>query len=94
MTKKEIKIMSDKKYWNEIYLGLINSNFSLHYFDMNKTMEIFDEIYKTIEIGDLFIGRVDSDRNDYVNDNYIEIEKIFIMIQCTNNTKGYLIKNN
>ena len=41
---------------------------------MNKTMEIFDEIYKIFEIGDLFIGRVNYDKNDYVNDN-IEVEK-------------------
>ena len=30
-------------------VGLINANLSIHYFDMNKTMEIFDSIYKTLE---------------------------------------------
>lgn len=28
---------------------LINANLSLHYFDMNKTIEIFDEIYRILE---------------------------------------------
>jgi len=58
-------------------VGLINANLSLHYFDMSKTMEIFDEVYKILEIGGLFIGRVNSDKNDYVNDGDIEVEKNF-----------------
>lgn len=58
-------------------VGLINANLSLHYFDMNKTIEIFDEIYKILEIGGLFIGRMNSDKNGYVNDDYVEIEKDF-----------------
>lgn len=58
-------------------VGLINANLSLHYFDMNKTIELFDEIYRILEIGGLFIGRMNSDKNGYVNENYIEIEKDF-----------------
>ena len=44
---------------------------------MNKTMEIFDSIYKTLERGGLFIGRVNSDKNEYVNDDYIKVEENF-----------------
>ena len=58
-------------------VGLINANLSLHYFDMNKTIEIFDEIYRILEKNGLFIGRVNSNKNEYVSDNYIEIEKDF-----------------
>ena len=58
-------------------IGLINANLSLHYFDMNKTIEIFDEIYRILETDGLFIGRVNSDKNEYVNNDYIEIEKNF-----------------
>lgn len=58
-------------------VGLINANLSLHYFDMNKTIEIFDEIYKILETEGLFIGRMNSDKNKYINDDCIEIEKGF-----------------
>lgn len=58
-------------------VGLVNANLSLHYFDMEKTKEIFDEIYEVLEKGGLFIGRMNSDKNAYVNDNYIEMEKDF-----------------
>ncbi len=58
-------------------VGLINADLSLHYFDMNKTIEIFDEIYKILETEGLFIGRMNSDKNEYINDDYIEIEKDF-----------------
>ncbi len=53
------------------------ANLSLHYFNMEKTREIFDEIYEVLEKGGLFIGRMNSDKNAYVNDNYIEMEKDF-----------------
>lgn len=58
-------------------VGLINANLSLHYFDMNKTIKIFDEIYEILENGGLFIGRMNSDKNGYVNGDYIKIEKDF-----------------
>ncbi len=58
-------------------VGLVNANLSLHYFNMEKTREIFDEIYEVLEKGGLFIGRMNSDKNAYVNDNYIEMEKDF-----------------
>ncbi len=58
-------------------VGLVNANLSLHYFNMEKTKEIFDGIYEVLEKGGLFIGRMNSDKNAYVNDNYIEMEKDF-----------------
>ncbi len=58
-------------------VGLVNANLSLHYFDMKKTVEIFDNIYKILEFGGLFVGRMNSDKNEYFNDNCIEIEKNF-----------------
>lgn len=58
-------------------VGLINANLSLHYFDFKKTREIFESIYKILEPGGLFIGRMNSDKNKYVSDHYIEIEKNF-----------------
>lgn len=58
-------------------IGLVNANLSLHYFDRKKTIEIFDDIYRVIEPGGLFIGRMNSDKNGYVNDNYVEIERNF-----------------
>lgn len=58
-------------------VGLLNANLSLHYFDMNKTIKIFDEIYEILENDGLFIGRMNSDKNEYVNEDYIELEKDF-----------------
>lgn len=58
-------------------IGLVNANLSLHYFDFKKTIEIFDNIYTLLEPGGYFIGRMNSDKNGYVNDDYIEIEKNF-----------------
>lgn len=58
-------------------VGLINVNLSLHYFKMNKTQEIFDDIYRKLEKGGLFIGRMNSDKNNYVNEYFQEIEKNF-----------------
>lgn len=44
---------------------------------MNKTIEIFDEIYKILEKNVLFIGRINSNKNRYANKDYIEIQKNF-----------------
>ena len=62
-------------------VGLVNANLSLHYFNMEKTKEIFDGIYEVLEKGGLFIGRMNSDKNAYVNDNYIEMKRTFTMTQ-------------
>lgn len=58
-------------------IGLINANLSLHYFDFKKTQEIFDDIYNKLENGGMFIGRMNSDKNGYVNEHFQEIEKNF-----------------
>lgn len=48
-------------------MDLINANLSLHYFMMDKTIEIFDDIYRVLKPGGLFIGRMNSDKNVRVN---------------------------
>lgn len=58
-------------------IGIVNANLSLHYFKMDKTKEIFENIYRLLEPGGIFIGRMNSDKNDYVNSNFKEIEKDF-----------------
>jgi len=58
-------------------VGVINANLSLHYFKMDKTKEIFDDIFRVLEPGGLFIGRMNSDKNDYINPYSQEIEKDF-----------------
>lgn len=58
-------------------VGLINANLSLHYFDWDKTVEIFDNIYKILELGGIFVGRMNSDKNDYIDDDFVEIEEYF-----------------
>lgn len=58
-------------------IGLVNANLSLHYFKMNKTKEIFDDIFRILEPGGLFIGRMNSDKNNYVNSYFQEIEENF-----------------
>ncbi len=58
-------------------VGLINANLSLHYFDMRKTIQIFDEIYEVLVNHGLFIGRMNSDKNGYVNDQFIQLENDF-----------------
>lgn len=68
-------------------LGLVNANLSLHYFDLKKTIEIFDEIYNILEQGGLFIGRMNSDKNDYIDDNFIELEKKFYYDKLNNQHK-------
>ena len=58
-------------------LGIVNANLSLHYFDIKKTIEIFNDIYRILKKDGLFVGRMNSDKNGYVNDDYIEVEKNF-----------------
>jgi len=66
---------------NEMYL--INANLSLHYFMMDKTIEIFDDIYRVLKPGGLFIGRMNSDKNNYVNDNCENLEENFYYDKVT-----------
>ena len=58
-------------------IDIVNANLSLHYFTMEKTIEIFEDIYRVLKKDGLLIGRVNSDKNDYVNPNSKEIEKDF-----------------
>lgn len=45
-------------------IGLINANLSIHYFDMKNTIKIFNEIHRVLTPNGLFIGRVNSDKNE------------------------------
>lgn len=58
-------------------VGLVNANLSLHYFDRKKTEEIFEDIYRVLEPNGLLVGRVNSSKNDYVDENCQEIEENF-----------------
>lgn len=59
-------------------IGLINANLSIHYFDMKNTIKIFNEIHRILIPNGLFIGRVNSDKNEgYIQENTKEIEKNF-----------------
>ncbi len=59
-------------------IGLINANLSIHYFDIKNTIKIFNEIHKVLTPNGLFIGRVNSDKNErYIQENTKEIEKNF-----------------
>ena len=69
--------MTEKLPFDDNSVALINANLSLHYFTMDKTIEIFNEIYRVLEPGGLLIGRMNSDKNNYNNENCIEIEKNF-----------------
>lgn len=64
--------------FNDNSIGLINANLSIHYFDMKNTIKIFNEIHRVLTPKGLFIGRVNSDKNDgYINKTTQEIEKNF-----------------
>lgn len=57
-------------------VGLINANLSIHYFDMENTIKIFNEIHRVLTPNGLFIGRVNSDKNKgHIQENIKEIEK-------------------
>lgn len=57
-------------------IDLINANLSLHYFNLEDTIKIFNEIYRVLRPGGLFIGRMNSDKNEeYVKETTKEIEK-------------------
>ena len=59
-------------------IGLINANLSIHYFNMETTIKIFNEIYRVLKPNGLFIGRMNSDKNDeYIKETTKEIEKDF-----------------
>lgn len=57
-------------------LDLVNANLSIQYFKMDKTKEIFEEIRRVLKPGGIFIGRVNSTKNNYIKlYNLKEVEK-------------------
>ena len=70
--------VKEKLPFGDNSIDLINSNLSIHYFNMKKTIEIFDEIYRILKPNGLFIGRMNSDKNEgYIKETTKEIEKDF-----------------
>lgn len=62
-------------------IGLINANLSIHYFSMENTIKIFNEIRRVLNPNGLFVGRVNSDKNeDYIQEDTKKIEKDFYYI--------------
>lgn len=84
--------IKEKLPFKDNSIGLINANLSIHYFDMENTIKIFNEIHRILKPNGLFIGRMNSDKNEgYVKETTKEIEKIFTMIM--EGIFDYLIKN-
>lgn len=70
--------IKEKLPFEDNSIGLINANLSIHYFDMNNTIKIFNEIYRVLSKNGLFIGRMNSDKNEgYIHETTKEIEKNF-----------------
>lgn len=67
--------VSNKLPFEDNSISLINANLSLHYFTIDKTKEIFEEIRRILKPGGLFIGRMNSDKNNYVNEDTQIIEE-------------------
>ena len=57
-------------------LDLVNANLSIQYFKLEKTNEIFEEIRRILKPGGIFIGRINSTKNNYIKlYNLKEVEK-------------------
>lgn len=70
--------IKEKLPFKDNSIGLINANLSIHYFDMKNTIEIFNEINRILEPNGIFVGRVNSDKNEeYIKEDTQEIEKNF-----------------
>ncbi len=70
--------VKEKLPFEDNSIGLINANLSIHYFNMEDTIKIFDDIYRVLKPNGLFIGRVNSDKNEgYVRDITKKIERNF-----------------
>ena len=67
--------VSTKLPFEDNSISLINANLSLHYFTMEKTKEIFKEIRRILKPGGIFIGRMNSDKNDFSNESTEIIEE-------------------
>lgn len=70
--------IKEKLPFEDNSIGLIDANLSIHYFDMENTTKIFNEIYRILKPNGLFIGRMNSDKNEgYIKETTKEIEKDF-----------------
>ena len=70
--------IKEKLPFEDNSIGLINANLSIHYFDMNNSIKIFNEIYRVLSKNGLFIGRMNSDKNEgYIKETTKEIEGNF-----------------
>lgn len=70
--------VKEKLPFDDNSIGLINANLSIHYFNMETTIKIFNEIYRVLKPNGLFIGRMNFDKNDeYIKETTKEIEKDF-----------------
>lgn len=84
--------IKEKLPFEDNSIGLINANLSIHYFSMENTIKIFNEIRRVLKPNGLFVGRVNSDKNEgYIQENTKEIEKTFIMKM--EDIADYLTKN-
>ena len=71
-------ILKKKLPFKDNSVGLIDANLSIHYFDMENTVKKFNEIHRILKPDGLFIGRMNSDKNEgYVKETTKEIEKNF-----------------
>lgn len=73
--------IKEKLPFEDNSIGLINANLSIHYFSMENTIKIFNEIRRVLKPNGLFVGRVNSDKNeDYIQEDTKKIEKDFYYI--------------
>lgn len=70
--------IKEKLPFKDNSIGLINANLSIHYFNMKNTIEIFNEINRILEPNGIFVGRVNSDKNEeYIKEDTQKIEENF-----------------
>ena len=69
--------ITDDLPFNSNSIGLVNANLSLHYFSMDITKKIFNNIFDILEPGGLFIGRMNSNKNNYIDKSCEKIEDNF-----------------
>lgn len=70
--------MKEKLPFQDNSIGLVNANLSIHYFNLETTIKIFNEIYRIIKPNGIFMGRVNSDKNEsYQKESTKKIEENF-----------------
>ena len=57
--------IKEKLPFEDNSIGLINANLSIHYFDMENTIKIFNEIHRVLKPNGLFIGRIKNEKDFY-----------------------------